>query len=346
MRSHRSRPAPARFQVSPVASAIVAVLVLAVIFTAIAIAGRTSGSAQDLVTPLGSAASPTDARVSTQNDTTTSSSSAPSMTPPAAATGSWPGPANTGVPAGTVLTKYNGPCSINAVTALESVDASACSSIDIHVKNVVIKNSLLPRLDVNDPTGSVNVSDSTVRAGNTSMSAVSGSNIVATRIDATGGQHTFGCESNCTVVDSWLHGQYNPDGESYHNNAFLTNGGSTMVVRHNTLHCTAIVNANDGGCTGDLSIFGDFSPVSNVLVENNLFKANASSISFCVYGGYNPDKPYPMSTDIRFRNNVFERGVNGNCGVYGPVTAFLPSATGNDWSGNVWDDGTVLASAS
>jgi hypothetical protein len=243
------------------------------------------------------------------------------------------------------MTKYDGPCSIDAVTTLDSVDASACSSLDIHVKNVVIKNSLLPLLEVNDPEGSVNVSDSTVRAGNTSMSAVSGYNIVATRIDATGGQHSFGCESNCTVVDSWLHGQYNPDGESYHNNAFLTNGGSTMVVRHNTLHCTAIVNANDGGCTGDLSLFGDFSPVSDVLVENNLFKANASSISFCAYGGYNPGKPYPMATHVRFLANVFERGVNSMCGAVGPVTSFLPSATGNQWSGNVWDDGTALAPA-
>jgi hypothetical protein len=263
----------------------------------------------------------------------------------APATGSWPGPGNTGVPAGTVLTKYDGPCSIDAVTTLDSVDASACPSIDIRVKNVVITNSLLPRLDVDDPAGSVDVSDSTVRAGNTSLSAVSGYNIVATRIDATGGQHTFGCESNCTVVDSWLHDQYNPDGESYHNNAFLTNGGSTMVVRHNTLHCTAIVNANDGGCTADLSLFGDFSPVSDVLIDNNLFKANASSISFCAYGGYIPGKPYPISTNVRFLNNVFERGVNGMCGTFGPVTSFLPSATGNEWSGNVWDDGTALSRA-
>jgi hypothetical protein len=250
------------------------------------------------------------------------------------------------VRAGTALTKYSGPCEIRSATTLNAVDASACPSIDIRAKNVVISNSLLPRVDVNDPVGAVNVSDSTVRAGNTSMGAVSGYNIVATRIDATGGQHTVACESNCTVTDSWLHGQYNPDGQSFHNNAFITNGGRNMVVRHNTLHCTAIVNANDGGCTADLSLFGDFSTVSNVTVENNLFKANANSISFCAYGGYNPGKPYPMSTYITFRNNVFERGVNGKCGAYGPVTAFLPTAAGNVWTGNVWDDGaTVLNSA-
>jgi hypothetical protein len=205
-------------------------------------------------------------------------------------------------------------------------------------------NSLLPKVEV-DNVGALNISDSTVRAGNTSMGAVYGWNLVATRINVTGGQHSFACESNCTVTDSWLHDQYNPDGQSFHNNAFITNGGANMTVRHNTLHCTAIVNANDGGCTGDLSLFGDFSPVRDVLVENNLFKANASSASFCLYGGYNPSKPYGISTYITVRNNVFERGTNGKCGVYGPVTAFLSSATGNQWSGNVWSDGTALAAA-
>jgi hypothetical protein len=212
----------------------------------------------------------------------------------------------------------------------------------IRAKDVVITKSLLPKVDVSDPVGGVSISDSTVRAGNTSMGAVYGWNIVANRINATGGQHSFACESNCTVTDSWLHDQYNPDGQSFHNNAFITNGGTNMTVRHNTLHCTAIVNANGGGCTGDLSLFGDFSPVKNVLVENNLFKANASSISYCAYGGYQPSKPYPVSTYITFRNNVFERGVNGKCGAYGAVTSFLPSATGNLWTGNVWDDGSAL----
>jgi hypothetical protein len=216
--------------------------------------------------------------------------------------------------------------------------------LTIRAKGVTITNSLLPKVEV-ESAGALNISDSTVRAGNTSMGAIYGWNLVATRINVTGGQHSFACESNCTVTDSWLHDQYNPDGQSFHNNAFLTNGGTNMTVRHNTLHCTAIVNANDGGCTGDLSLFGDFSPVRNVLVENNLFKANASSASFCLYGGYNPSKPYGTSTYITIRNNVFERGTNAKCGVYGPVTAFLSSATGNSWSGNVWSDGSAVQPA-
>ena len=172
--------------------------------------------------------------------------------------------------------------------------------------------------------------------------AIWGYNITAKKVEVTGGQHSFHCASNCTLIDSWLHSQYNPDGKSFHNNAFLSNGGTDMLIRHNTLHCTAILNNTDGGCTADLSLFGDFDPISRVTVDNNLFKANSSSISYCAYGGHQPSKAYPVATQIVFTNNVFERGSNNKCGVYGAVTSFQTSAAGNVWSNNRWTDGSTL----
>ena len=85
--------------------------------------------------------------------------------------------------------------------------------------------------------------------------------------------------------------------------------------------------------------------MTDVLVQGNLLKANNSSISYCAYGGHNPGKNYPNSTYIRYIDNVFERGANRKCGVYGPVTSFNPSAAGNVWSGNVWDSGEPVPSA-
>ena len=75
-----------------------------------------------------------------------------------------------------------------------------------------------------------------------------------------------------------------------------------------------------------------------MLVERNLLKANDSSISYCAYGGAKGSKPYG-ATNVRFINNVFERGANRRCGVYGPATGFQASAAGNEWRGNVWDSG-------
>jgi hypothetical protein len=271
--------------------------------------------------------------------TTPAPTSAPKPAPP----GAFPGASNTGVPAGKTLTRYTGPCEIRSSATIDGVDASACSAILVRAPNVVIRNSLLPRVDATDGGGaSVTVTDSTVKAGSWSDGAVWGYNITASRLDVTGGQHSFHCAGTCTVTDSWLHDQYNPAGGAYHNNAFITNGGSNMVVRHNTLACTPLLNSTNGGCTADVSLFGDFDPVTHVTVDGNLLKANNSSISYCAYGGYQPTKAFAVATFITFTNNVFERGTNRKCGVYGAVTSFQSGATGNQWSNNTWDDGAVL----
>lgn len=268
----------------------------------------------------------------------------PTATPTTPAPGGWPGPDNTGVPAGTTLTPYTGPCTITSARTISAVDATgACDALVINTTGVVIEKSLVPRVQsiYGDGDSSVTITDSDVRAGATSTGGLWGYNITARRVDVTGGQHSFHCNNNCEVTDSWLHDQHNPDGGSYHNNAFISNGGSNMVVRHNTLHCTAILNSTDGGCTADVSLFGDFDPIDNVTIDNNFLRANNSSISYCAYGGDSDSKPY-TATNVRFTNNVFERGPNRRCGVYGPVTSFDRNAAGNVWTGNVWDSGEAV----
>ncbi len=265
----------------------------------------------------------------------------PTTPPP----GGWPGPDNTGVPAGTALTPYTGPCTITSARTISGADVlSKCSdALVIQTTGVVIDKSLVPGVwsIYGDGDSSVTITDSDVRAGSVSTAGLWGYNITARRVDVTGGQHSFQCNNNCEVTDSWLHDQHNPDGGSYHNNAFISNGGSNMVIRHNTLHCTAILNSTDGGCSGDLSLFGDFDPIDNVTIDNNYLRANNSSISYCLYGGASRSKPY-QATNVKVTNNVFERGANRKCGVYGPVTSFDRNAAGNVWTGNVWDSGEAV----
>jgi hypothetical protein len=45
---------------------------------------------------------------------------------------------------------------------------------------------------------------------------------------------------------------------------------------------------------------------------------------------------------MQYRNNVWERGANGKCGAFGPVSGFDPNAAWNVWIGNVWDDGSAV----
>ncbi len=263
--------------------------------------------------------------------------------PPSTMAG-WPGTTNTGVPAGATLKKYTGSCTITSTVTISGIDASSCGAILVKANNVVIAGSLLPRIDATaGGIDSITVTDSTVNGGTWSGGAIWGENITALRVNVTGGQHSVHCAGNCSVTDSWLHDQYNPARQSYHNNAFLTNGGANMVLNHNNLACTPLLNSTGGGCTADVSLFGDFAPVTNVTVENNLLMANNSSISYCAYGGHEPSKAYPVATDIRFIDNVFERGANGKCGAYGPATSFQTNATGYVWSGNAFDDGTAIS---
>src|SRR5690606_38203267 len=98
-----------------------------------------------------------------------------------------------------------------------------------------------------------------------------------------------------------------------------------------------------GGCTADVSFFGDFSKISDVTVTGNLFKATPGG--YCGTFGYNEGKPYGTSpTGIVVTDNVFEPGSGGKCGYWGPVTGFS-SGEGNKWSGNRWLDGSAISAS-
>jgi hypothetical protein len=241
------------------------------------------------------------------------------------------------------LSPYTGPCTIT--TAGTTIDSRTVGcDLVIRASGVVVRNSAITGRIVSDTTGaSVTVSDSTVNGGQQeTFPTVSYRNITLQRVEVLGGQHSVQCSSTCTVVDSWLHGQYLPSGSAGHVNAFISNGGSGFVLRHNTLHCTALPTAS-GGCTADLSLFGDFGPISDVTIDRNLFKARSTGASYCLHAGYNPTKPYGSNpTNIDVTGNVFERGTNNKCGIYGPVTSFLASGSGSTWTGNTWDGGGAV----
>lgn len=258
--------------------------------------------------------------------------------------GCWPYAGTTGVPSGTVLSAYSGSCSIHSSVVIENKTVNCALQIYSNA-SVTIRRSVVNGFVENtasNGTGRLIIEDSEIRAGGWSDGAVWGSYMNVARTEVTGGQHSVHCETDCTITDSWLHDQYNPNGGSYHNNAFLSNGGSGYTLRHNTLHCSAILNATDGGCTGDLTLLGDFDAISYATIDANLMMANNSSISYCTYGGYSPGKPYPNAHHVVYTNNIFQRGPNNKCGVYGAVTSFQTNATGNVWTNNKWSDGSIL----
>lgn len=126
------------------------------------------------------------------------------------------------------------------------------------------------------------------------------------------------------IADSYIHDVGYRDGD--HTNGTTSNGSAEMLtIRHNTV-------LNENGQTDAISLFQDFGVEANRLIDDNLVGGGAYS----VYGGANPGKA--ATSNIRIINNRFTTKFFPNGGLYGPVTAFDPSGSGNLWSGNIWDE--------
>lgn len=236
------------------------------------------------------------------------------------------------------LSPYAGPCTITAANTVIDAKTINCTLL-IKAKGVVVSRSTLNGNIDSDYGGNVTITDTEVDGGTTQQPAIGYGDIAMRRVNVHGSRVSVLCGSNCDIQDSWLHGQYLKAGSDWHVNGYVSNGGSNVIVRHNTLQCEPRDNSNGGGCTGPAASFGDFSPISNVVYDGNLIKATPGS--YCLYAGWDPAKPYGGTpTNVKVTNNIFERG-SGRCASYGPATSFKAGG-GNVWSGNTWDDGTTL----
>ena len=241
--------------------------------------------------------------------------------------GRFPDASNTGVPPGTVLTPYADPCTVTINDSVIDAKSVTCNELDIRAAHVVIKNSKINgRVDLDtDLPGAGNWSyllqNSEVDGGVAQLPAVSYGNMEVVRSNVHGGETAVQCGEHalfCTVTDSWLHGQNIPADADWHLGGFLSNGGTNVLIQHNTVICDAQPTASDGGCTGDINLFGDFATVSHVTVQGNLLGASTGN-AYCTFGGDEPTKPFPHADHMVYADNVFQRGSNDRCGAYGPV---------------------------
>lgn len=286
-------------------------------------------------------------------------STTPSRPPP----DGFPGPSNTGVPSGVKLTPYKGPSTITKCGTV--IDAKLITGdLTISVGNgttsastpcVTVKNSRINGVvntgNVPGRFGPLVLTDDEIDAPtNSTLQAVFATNFYLWRVNLHGGANGgIDCAGYCAIHDSWTHDFYNAGVTHYDGIISNGTGGHPMIVDHNTISCgfyAAAPNAN-GGCSADLGLFGDFSPISHVTVTGNLFvattvAAGATGPSFCAYGGSEDQKSFPKADHVVFSNNTFQHGsAGGKCGQYGPIADFQ-SGRGNRWSGNVWDDGGAV----
>ncbi|MFP2908472.1 DUF4082 domain-containing protein [Pyxidicoccus sp. 3LFB2] len=269
------------------------------------------------------------------------SSTVTATTRPTSPTGGFPNASNTGVPAGTQLTPYTGPCTITVANTVIDSKTVNCD-LAIRAAGVIIRNSKINgsvATDENSTGYSFTITDSHVDAGDRIVTGVGAVNFTAIRVHVQGGNRSMHCWHDCEIRDSYVHGQMTDETGTAHESGIRM--GRNVILRHNTITCDAPDVPPDAGCSAGLTGYGDFAPVENNLVENNYFPGTTGG--FCAYGGSSQGKPYSGATNnIRFIGNVFGRGSSGRCGWYGAITSFDTSEPGNVWSNNTWEDGTVL----
>lgn len=253
--------------------------------------------------------------------------------------GCFPGPSNTGVPAGTNLTNYAGDCEIRFDNVTLDSFTFNCDVVS-HNLNLTITKSVINGVVLNQAGSSTTLQDTTVHSGNNQIGALNGDNFTLLRVNVDGGQHSLACFNNCSVTDSYLHDQFAGGGLGWHQNAIYGGEGTNKTITHNSLNCS-----DGSGCTADV-ILQNIADNTHATVSGNLFVASTSA-AYCSYpagGGQGALTQYMVWT-----NNVFQRGTNNLCAVFGPINSWIsqtsnPAGDGyqNVWSGNIWDDGTTL----
>lgn len=294
------------------------------------------------------APSPTPTPTPTSTPTSTPTPT-PTPTSTPTASGAFPDSSNTGVPTGTGLTPYTGPCTITAADTIIDSKTVNCDVV-IQASGVLITKSKINGnvfIEENAPlTYSFTVEDSNIDAGDRFVTAVGTQNFTVRRSEVIGGNRSAHCWITCLIEDSYFHGQMTDEAGVAHESGIRM--GKHATLRHNTIKCTAPEVPPDAGCSGALTGYGDFADVQDNLMESNLF---SSHDGYCVYGGGpSAGKPYTDTRDIRFIGNRWEKtgvGATGRdqCGWWGPVTSFDSSQPGNVWTDNAYLDGEVIAAA-
>lgn len=265
--------------------------------------------------------------------------------------GCFPGPSNTGVPDGTKLTPYTGPCAITKAHTVINKKAVDCD-LDVRAEGIVVKNSRVDGsvwVDGPDAGASVTVFDATIDAGpvndtTTRSEAIGSARFTAVRVEMVRGRSGGWCEYYCEVRDSWIHGQdYDESGHVHYSGMRQGSGAlpESQKLIHNTIACDVKASAPDGGCSADVTGYGDFATIQNNLVEKNLLIASQDTAT-CAYGGSSKSKPFPDGANNVWRENVFQHGSKGPCGQYFTMSDLDAGKRGNQWVGNRWDTGALM----
>lgn len=286
--------------------------------------------------------------------------------------GCWPGPSNTGVPAGTTLKRVpqdvtSGPgwrwVASEGTVRIESCGAvldkldinggiymrvgngtsspdTPCATVTKSISRGVV---LIDDTGCSGWCGPIVLRDTeVVQTGSTFYSNLLYANFWMYNVNSHGGRGPS-CNGPCGIYDSWVHGLYLEG--SVHHNAAGTNGvgNGPFVMNHNYFVCGDFSakdpNTNsDAGCSADIGLYGDFADLKNITISRNFLAGTqtgwggATQAGYCLQTGIGVNKPFNHPTNLKVTDNVFARATTGRCGDFGVHSGWEAPAG----SGNVW----------
>ena len=246
----------------------------------------------------------------------------------------WPGPKNTGYPAGTALRVTSG----RKITVEGTIadGEKITGALVIAAKNVTIRNSWIISNFSSKGTGralngtgvisiepgaSATIDHCTLDGSNATHAGIwhSGHSLVATNNNIygindgifswpTSGDSDAG--NNFTIQDNYLH-DFTTLAANGHIDGYQTEGASNGLIRHNVFYITPGQNAA-------VAIWNSLRSSDNILVDNNL----AAGSGFLIYAeDYHPSEQSPAGgfsvTNIRHTNNKFSNALYPCAGYWG-----------------------------
>jgi hypothetical protein len=260
--------------------------------------------------------------------------------------GCFPGPTTTGVPAGTALTDYTGPCTITQPNTVIDSKTVNCT-LTVQAAGLAVRNSRINGrvyIDTPGPAYSFTIADSELNQGGPAGDSTGKSHFTLERVNVHGGFRGVWCEYDCAVIDSYIHGQARDPSGQAHESGIRLGSGTGQRLTHDTIVCDAPDVPPDAGCSADVTGYGDFATIQNNTVERSLLLASTGGT--CAYGGSSPSKPYPNGNNNVFQGNVFQHKSavqdSGHCGYWYAIVDLAAGQRGNAWTNNRWDTGELM----
>ncbi len=288
--------------------------------------------------------------------------------------GCWPGPSNTGPNAPESSMPQFNSCSINSPDVVIDSKVINCSPLVVgsgangllimnsYIKGGVVQKSSSASFTIQDShiDNSVNYpacAGNACPAGKyacgdpnnaTTDCGVGYKNFKIYRTEIINTNRAAYCEYNCIIENNYFHGtNLWPDITNLAHASSVRNEQS-LNLHHNSLNCDyrGPFPNKEIGCSADMSGYPDFAPIKDATIDFNLFMQTNNSADYCAYGGFsnghNLSGDPTNATNIKFTNNIFQRGPNGKCGNYGPITDFDITRAKNVWTNNRYDNGALI----